>query len=1641
MSSNDSNCCCTNKNKAEVCESLSRIGETYDVNYGLWANESLYGTPGTYSTGHYFKDNQNLCFGPIITDQMIDGADARTSEETPTGGISYEANISSLNFRNDSKSGTVNFANCEDCLRYHITHVNTLDGDTGSHTDSDGVSFTGSYGRLYAVLAQCDCNDYFQFNQNNDAAADGSGGGGSGAAAFQRFAWPTCEIEPTAPDGAAYAVTKDSCPTGRTKKDQENFDHKQYNEASASAQDGVPDDMGHTYFYVDYTPMVEEVRESSHPNYITPDAAQTGVTYNTPNHQNANPGDGSTRSVPNSTLDDADKITFASDTTSKVSFNRLWGTGSRVPLNFCSGENRSSTYLKFHSSNYNSVNNGTIQLIAGGVTKTYTIINTGSPSGTQFLATSSAEQTAINFKTVVEGTNGHGLDKLMVELHGAEVYITQTTPGEAGNTTVTTAASFDNTTEFNAKNFIGGTDKSDNMTQDGDNKGTFVVMKMDPAIDGSYDTNRAVYRAFKVIGFSQYKPSVSSSHTAEADAIKEIPLGHIDEIHFRMNPQDSSVYYGAESAIAEANSSFCYNQAAAASNTAQLGTGAILSGLNTDAASGSNKWQGGDPCTRSNDNAADSQGQELQLKDYGDFCKNSQYLPETITVVREFPLESTTSPWASGVISDPRINRCLNGQQVVNFNDSTDLILKADAEDGVSFAPWGNTSIDLGQENDAASVLRVTFTYTRNPKATCNLVDAEPLDFGSVHPDYKGFQAPNASSRSIDPADTEDYVCHYHLASISSNQGDIIHWVKDPYINLLDSVTNQGQLLDRRFVKDTNDSSVASPTNGDSSIEQLFIKNNITSSGLTTLQHAKRQNNHLSSASIDTGSLDVTYDRNNPFYADATRNEYGAYYRYGGYKYALGCGTSGSTQSFCLGETYDGYGGVKITSKGKEENSYFSGRDFGENGLSDNNDDINTTRNSSDTATVVCPNESTTGKDPVDPSDKLDSRSAYVGLGIPSFAPAHYSSSSGTDGTIPTEYDTYPTSQIYDWTNGLGANAGGHTFMPTFTIGIKHSPKIDTKANLQFTKSQFGFDSPYPRDELNGQNFNRFRYECSTYVIPAGLYVFRIEDADVCGSGTGNTTTNSNRCVFGFSMPLPKSIHDAHIANTNNRIHPRFLQWWEGFYRSYAQPGSKAYSKDSSYSDGINYSACIGAVDSIFQGADQWVSCGESTLQGNNVKPLTEDIAVAQGLPPAANVCGCSKTLADQDNSSIQNIHKCCSNYNNDGGEDPSLGTCCCGSADCQAGGSACGGGSGCGGEGLLSENTNVGSCQECATEGQGLSCFESGGLGRWGRGDFGCTGSGANRVCCDLDPDPTYNDGNAEGELGTLRAISCYCLIQEIESTDCNEESWDALCVDFAVNSCCCLGSPGLDYCNADESDSGGNGNGGGPGDFGSCIGESSCCNNRAGCSIPGSYWGPRHARGATNNWLHLDRWEIRSGIAPTSIRGTAAGTAWENIPRNTNGTNKTISGSGHGSTTASGELYYPAAHDSSTNALDNPQLRFIKPANPYLYSQLQYDPTNGYNNGSGTAGECGFCQSLVDESFSNSPEFFGKLSAVTSGTQTNNWSTSHGLLHVSSLVDMGCSDRDYVSLYNNNLVWSGSFTQLDYIKYTDNTSLTVAT
>ena len=1644
MPSNNRNCCCTKQNKAEVCESLSRIGKSLNDAYGLWVPENLYGNAGAYSTGHYFRDNQNYCYGPVITDQMVDGADARTADEVPTGGLSYSTNISQINFRNDAKSGTVNLANCEDCLRYHLTHKNTKDDSGGGQR----------YGRLYAILAQCDCNDYFQFNQDNQ-----------GGAVFQRFAWPTCRIEEDTPGGADYTTTHDECPTGRTREAEENFDYKTYNEASTSVQDGIPDDMGNTYFYLDYTPLLEEVRDTNHPNYINGGAAQTGTDYNLPSHASADPGDGTTRSLPNSTLLTAGNITFASDTTSKQNLNQQYGgSNSRVPLNFCSGANRASNYFKF-GSGFAGTNTGTFAITAGGVTKTYKLKNTGSPNAAnqEFLGVTSAEQTAINFKTIVEGSNGHGLDKVMVELHGAEVYITKTTPGEAENNSSTSNADFQSACAVNPlSSFVGGTDKSDNITESGDNKGTFVVMKIDPAIDGGYDTNRAVYRAFKVIGFSQFPPTVNSSYTSEQGAIKELKLSHVNEIHFRMNPQDSSVYYGTESAIAEANGSSCYNASASNANTAQLGSGTLLGGLNTGSTTDNTKWQGGDPCTRTNA-ATGSQGAELKLEDYADFCKNSEYLPETITIVREFEFDEN-NPWANAAVSDKRFQACLSSENVYsNWNDSGEKIDKTAVEDGITGPPWGTPeAYGLSGDEDASERLRLVFTYVRNTKASCNLVGAEPLSFGTVGPDPYAFKCPNLSTGSIETG-TENYVCHYQLSSISDNQGGVIKWVTDPAIYLEDTIAseaNTGVLLDRRYLEDSNDTQTG-PTdyskNGDSTIERLFQKNIFTAGGneISYIEHQK-QNNHRASACMDTPSGNSAI---NPYIPTACENSNGSYYVYTGYQYGLGGGTAIGTNFNCTTNV----GENLLSTKGDWQQSTFGGLSFCE--LTNNNDDADTQispTNTSDGRLYCTDSEKADGdsrpalKDPIDPQRIFYGRTAYTGLGIPSHAPIHPDSNVSSSGVIESKYDIYPNNQRYNFSDnttsgGRGQNFGGHTFMPTFTIGIGHTCK-DTKNGLQFLKES-GTGSG-TREELNGENFNRFRYECSTYVIPAGLYVFRIEEDDKCSDDSGstnlNTTSATNRCVFGFSMPIPESIHNAHIANTSTRIHPKFFQWWEGFYRSYAQPGEKSFAKaigDGSDEVTKQPPACLDTVSSIFQGSMEWRYCREGA--GGIFRNATKD-----------QICDCAKdkyaSWADDLNTANKTPDRICTNYNGDGNEvDP--GTCACGEEDCQSGGGNCDGTSGGGGPGFdedafqrccnTAKSTDVGEC----VYGDPSIWFGNYNSKRiqFTNGEFdvelglkdvdppelvSCKEAVVISLMSESNPDnflieETWNSTNA-GEWttteGLFTALEVCCLCESFDELDENIQ-------------CTLSESGGALQRSLDNN---------------VCVPESVCCGNRAGCSINGRFWGPQVY--PSDGWSAvLDRFEIRSGVAPPTIRSDsftdnaasqAAPDAWEQAPRNTSNTPtgavQEITGSGFGSSARSQRLYFPTRHDALTgNGNLNPEIRFIKNPNPYLYTQIQYDPTDGYNNGAGTAGECGFCQSVIqgDSAKEYTTRFFGKKVASATSPLGSNFSTTHGLIHVSSLIDMGCSDRDYRSSGNGQLIWYGSFSQLDYFDYNDNTALTV--
>ena len=132
--------------------------------------------------------------------------------------------------------------------------------------------------------------------------------------------------------------------------------------------------------------------------------------------------------------------------------------------------------LTFDASNFNSVNNGTVQLIdAGGISKTYKIKNDASANAAsqEFNSGANRGAAAENLAQIVEGSSGHGGTIFAADSSGIRfstggynfsdgvVAFTQKFTGPTGNTTVTTAASFDNTTSTNIGSaFAGGSDGS-----------------------------------------------------------------------------------------------------------------------------------------------------------------------------------------------------------------------------------------------------------------------------------------------------------------------------------------------------------------------------------------------------------------------------------------------------------------------------------------------------------------------------------------------------------------------------------------------------------------------------------------------------------------------------------------------------------------------------------------------------------------------------------------------------------------------------------------------------------------------------------------------------------------------------------------------------------------------------------------------------------------------------------------------------------------------------------------------------------------------------------------------------------------------------------------------------------------------------
>ena len=121
-----------------------------------------------------------------------------------------------------------------------------------------------------------------------------------------------------------------------------------------------------------------------------------------------------------------------------------------------------SATLTFGDTEFDDVNNGTLTLISlDGTSRTYTIRNdAGASTNIQFNAGASASVPATNLAACIAHADGHN-GKLTTVVDGAKITITQATAGAAGNTTITTAASFDNTTDVNiGAAFTGGAGSS-----------------------------------------------------------------------------------------------------------------------------------------------------------------------------------------------------------------------------------------------------------------------------------------------------------------------------------------------------------------------------------------------------------------------------------------------------------------------------------------------------------------------------------------------------------------------------------------------------------------------------------------------------------------------------------------------------------------------------------------------------------------------------------------------------------------------------------------------------------------------------------------------------------------------------------------------------------------------------------------------------------------------------------------------------------------------------------------------------------------------------------------------------------------------------------------------------------------------------
>ena len=193
---------------------------------------------------------------------------------------------------------------------------------------------------------------------------------------------------------------------------------------------------------------------------------------------------------------------------------------------FSSAVKASATFT-FGATEFDDVNNGTLTLIDNaGLSKTYIIRNDYGASGAlEFNAGGSAAVAAANFKALVEGSNGHDGTIVVTDGGSGVITIEQATPGTGGNTTITPAANWNNTTSVNVgAAFAGGFDPTITLIDSASLSKTYKVKYDYTAVAGSQEINAGANATVLADNFKQLVES-ADGHNGTITVVVTDPGG------------------------------------------------------------------------------------------------------------------------------------------------------------------------------------------------------------------------------------------------------------------------------------------------------------------------------------------------------------------------------------------------------------------------------------------------------------------------------------------------------------------------------------------------------------------------------------------------------------------------------------------------------------------------------------------------------------------------------------------------------------------------------------------------------------------------------------------------------------------------------------------------------------------------------------------------------------------------------------------------------------------------------------------------------------------------------------------------------------------------------------------------------------